>query len=177
MNTRRSSRRGRDFQVSGDQLRFPAETLDDTFVPSGQGAAPQRHLAVVACMDARLDLFRVLSLEVGDAHLLRNAGGIVTDDMIRSLVLSQRALGTRQIVLVHHTDCGLQKIEDEKFLDDIEHETGQRPPWVPGAFTDPFDDVRSSLRRLHECPWLISKDARGYVFDVHTGALLPVEPA
>ena len=110
----------------------PRPTFRETFVASGYGPAPLRHLVVVACMDARLDLFRMLGLEVGDAHLLRNAGGLVTDDVIRSLTLSQRALGTRQIVLVHHTDCGLQKIDDEGFLAELEAETGHRPPWRPG---------------------------------------------
>jgi carbonic anhydrase len=160
--------------MADDQLRAAADAYHDTFVPSGYGPNPQRRLVVVACMDARLDLFRMLSLEVGDVHLLRNAGGLVTDDVIRSLTLSQRALGTRQIVLVHHTDCGLQKIDDNQFLDEIERETGQRPTWTPGAFTDPFDDVRVSLGRLHDSPWLLSDDARGFVFDVATGELIEV---
>jgi carbonic anhydrase len=160
--------------MADDELRAAAEAYQESFVPSGFGPDPQRHLVVVACMDARLDLFRMLRLEVGDVHLLRNAGGIVTDDVIRSLTLSQRALGTRQIVLVHHTDCGLQKITDQDFLDQLEAETGQRPSWTPGAFSDPFADVRVSLRRLHACPWLLSKDARGFVFDVQTGELSEV---
>ena len=162
--------------MADDELQAAAEAFRESFVASGYGPAPLRHLVVVACMDARLDLFRMLGLEVGDAHLLRNAGGLVTDDVIRSLTLSQRALGTRQIVLVHHTDCGLQKIDDEGFLDQIEAETGQRPTWRPGAFTDPFEDVRVSLRRLHECPFLLSQDARGFVFDVRSGELVEVAP-
>jgi carbonic anhydrase len=159
-----------------DRIRAAADAYRVTFVPSGYGPDPLRHLVVVACMDARLDLFRMLSLEVGDVHLLRNAGGLITDDVIRSLTLSQRALGTRQIVLVHHTDCGLQKIDDDRFLDEIEQDSGVRPTWTPGAFTDPFDDVRISLQRLHACPWLLSDDARGFVFDVATGELIEVTP-
>ncbi len=161
--------------MADDELRAGADEYRASFVPSGYGPEPQRRLVVVACMDARLDLFRMLRLKVGDVHLLRNAGGLVTDDVIRSLTLSQRALGTRQIVLVHHTDCGLQKIDDDRFLDELERETGHRPTWTPGAFTDPFDDVRVSLRRLQSCPWLLSRDARGFVFDVGTGELAEVD--
>jgi carbonic anhydrase len=152
-----------------------ATRFRETFVPSAMGPAPRRHVAVLACMDARLDLFRLLGLDVGDAHILRNAGGLLTDDAVRSLVLSQRALGTRHTVLIHHTDCGLQKITDESFLDELEGATGQRPPWVPGAFTDPFEDVRRALAVLRSCPWLLSTSAEGFVFDVATGELLPAE--
>jgi carbonic anhydrase len=163
--------------LSPAEVRTAADHFRDTFSASGYGPEPQRRVAVVACMDARLDVFRVLGLHVGDAHILRNAGGLVTDDVIRSLVLSQRSLGTRVTILVHHTDCGLQKIDDATFLDEVERASGQRPPWLPGAFSDPFADVRRSLRLVRECPWLVSGDARGYVFDVHSGELVDAEVA
>lgn len=157
-----------------EHLTVAAERFQRSFVPSAIGPAPRLRLAVVACMDARLDLFGMLGLEVGDAHILRNAGGIVTDDTIRSLVLSQRALGTRHTVLVHHSDCGLQKVTDEGFVSELEEATGQRPTWRPGAFHDPFESVRRSLGALRTCPWLVSTDAEGFVFDVGSGALIPV---
>lgn len=136
---------------------------------------PRRRLTVLACMDARLDLLGMLGLDIGDAHILRNAGGVLTDDVIRSLALSQHSLGTRHIVLVHHTDCGLQKVTDEDFLAELEQATGQRPPWHTGAFTDPFDDVRASLELLRNCPWLVSTSAEGFVFDTVSGELLRVD--
>jgi len=160
-----------------DPILTAAARFRETYSSSGLQSAPRRKLAVVACMDARLDLFGVLGLEIGDAHLLRNAGGLVTDDTVRSLVLSQTALGTRQIVLVHHTDCGMQKLDDQSLLDDLERRTGQRPGWAPGAFRDPYEDVRVSLERLRDCPWLLSHDARGFVFDVGTGELAEVGPS
>jgi carbonic anhydrase len=159
-----------------DELTEAAIRFRQSFVPSEMGPAPRRHVTVLACMDARLDLFRLLGLDIGDAHILRNAGGLLTDDAVRSLVLSQRALGTRHTVLIHHTDCGLQKITDESFVAELERDTGQRPPWLPGAFTDPFEDVRRAVAALRECPWLLSKSVEGYVFDVETGELVGVEP-
>ncbi|HZT64308.1 MAG TPA: carbonic anhydrase [Acidimicrobiales bacterium] len=160
--------------MTDDEILTAARAYRDRFSGSSLAAAPRRQLAVVACMDARLDLFGMLGLAVGDAHILRTAGGTVTDDVIRSLVLSQRALGTRQTILVHHTDCGMQKVDDGSLLADLERETGQRPDWQPGGFSDPFADVRTSLERLAACPWLVSKSARGFVFDVATGELIEV---
>lgn len=157
-----------------DRITAAAADYRTSYTPADLGPAPSRAVAVVACMDARLDLFRMLGLEVGDAHLVRNAGGLVTDDALRSLVLSQRALGTRQTLLVHHTDCGLHKLEDDPFLDELERETGVRPAWTPGGFADPFEDVARSLEVLRGCPWLVSTDARGFVFDVDTGELVEV---
>jgi carbonic anhydrase len=154
-----------------EELVAAAATYEASFSPSGRSAAPARHVAVVACMDARLDLFNLLGLEVGDSHLLRNAGGTVTDDTLRSLVISQRLLGTRETLLVHHTECGMVTVDDAAFLDMLEGETGVRPTWSPGAFAKPEDDVRTSLRRIRNCPWLVSTRARGFVFDVTTGAL------
>ena len=135
--------------------------------------APKRHLAVVACMDSRMDIFAMLGLGPGEAHVIRNAGGVVTDDVIRSLVVSQRLLGTREIILLHHTDCGLQKVTGEALKDEIEAETGMRPAWALEAFKDPFQDVRQSIRRLQVNPFIRHKDhIRGFVFDVADGRVV-----
>ena len=139
---------------------------------------PRLALAVVACMDSRIDLFDLLELEVGDAHVLRNAGGIVTDDVVRSLALSQRILGTREIVLVHHTDCGMEKVHEDEFKATLEAETGIRPPWALESFTDPFADVRQSIARVQASPFLPHRaHVRGFVYDVDTRALIPVDAA
>lgn len=139
--------------------------------------APMRKLAVVACMDSRMDLFAILGLGNGEAHVIRNAGGVVTDDVIRSLCLSQRALGTEEIILVHHTDCGLQKVEETAFKADLENEVGVKPLWALEAFTDPYADVTQSIRRLEMTPFLPHKDhISGFVYNVTTGALEPVGP-
>jgi carbonic anhydrase len=135
---------------------------------------PARAVAVVACMDSRMPLFPLLGLAVGDAHVIRNAGGVVTEDTVRSLTVSQHVLGTREIVLVHHTDCGLQSTDDVAFADLVEKATGRRPPWAARAFTDVDDDVRESMRLLRECPYLLSHDVRGTVYDVDTGRLREV---
>ncbi|MXW94496.1 MAG: carbonic anhydrase [Acidimicrobiaceae bacterium] len=135
-------------------------------------AAPARRLAVVACMDARLDVLRILGLRAGEAHIIRDAGGVATDDVIRSLCLSQRALGTREVVLVHHTDCGLQLIDEDRFLAELEAETGSRPSWPLETFADPYEDVAESIRRLRSSPFLPHKDhIWGFVYDVDDGKL------
>ena len=136
--------------------------------------APKRKVAVVACMDSRMPLFPLLGLAVGDAHVIRNAGGVVTDDTIRSLTISQHVLGTREIVLVHHTDCGLMKTDDASFADLVEQATGARPPWPARTFTDVDDDVRESMRLIQESPYLLSREVRGTVYDVATGHLREV---
>jgi carbonic anhydrase len=136
---------------------------------------PSRHVAVLACMDARLDVYRALGLQEGEAHVIRNAGGVVTDDEIRSLAISQRLLGTKEIVLIHHTDCGMLTFTDEKFADMVERDVGVRPRWRCEAFTDPEDDVREQIRRIRESPFIPEKDSiRGFVFDVGTGKLSEV---
>jgi carbonic anhydrase len=133
---------------------------------------PAPHAAVVACMDSRLKIFELLRLGDEEVQVIRNAGGVVTDDVIRSLAVSQRLLGTTEIILIHHTDCGLQKITDEEFQRAIEEETGIRPPWAVQAFTDAAWDVRESIRRIKASPFLRRKDKiRGFVFDVATGKL------
>jgi carbonic anhydrase len=133
---------------------------------------PSRHLAVVACMDARLDVYRILGLGPGEAHVIRNAGGVVTDDEIRSLAISQRLLGTREIVLIHHTDCGMLTFTDDDFKRSIQDETGIKPEWAAEAFDDLAVDVRQSMARIRANPFVPHTDAvRGFVFDVATGLL------
>ncbi len=134
------------------------------------------HVAIVGCMDARTNLGRILGLRHGEAHVLRNAGGVITDDTIRSLCLSQRFLGTREIMLLHHTDCGLQKFQDDDLIAELEAETGVRPPFTFGAFSDPYADVRLSIERLRESPFIQHRDRiRGFVYDVDDGLLHPVD--
>ena len=139
---------------------------------------PARHIAIVACMDARLDVYRVLGLQEGDAHVIRNAGGVVTDDEIRSLAISQRLLGTKEIVLIHHTDCGMLTFTDEAFTAQLLEDTGVAPDWAPEAFDDLDADVRKSIARIQDSPFIPETSAvRGFVFDVATGALREVPPA
>ena len=136
---------------------------------------PSRHIAVLACMDARLDVYRVLGLHEGEAHVIRNAGGVVTDDEIRSLAISQRLLGTTEIVLIHHTDCGMLTFTDEDLLGAIEQDTGVRPTWACETFTDLEADVRQSIKRIADSPFIPDKSSvRGFVFDVATGRLTEV---
>ena len=142
--------------------------------PGSKPAQPGRKVAIVACMDSRMPLFPLLGLEVGDAHVIRNAGGVVTEDVVRSLTISQHLLGTREIVLVHHTDCGMQKSDDVAFADLVEQATGRRPPWAGRFFTEAEDDVRESIRLSQECPYLLSREVRGTVYDVETGQLQEV---
>lgn len=146
--------------------RYAAEFHDP-----GMDARPVLQVAVVACMDARLDLHKALGLALGDCHTIRNAGGVVTDDTIRSLAISQRALGTRSIVLIHHTNCGMESITED-FRTELEAEVGQRPTWSVESFTDSDQDVRQSMARVRTSPFLAhTEDVRGFVFDVHTGLL------
>ncbi|MFJ4830731.1 beta-class carbonic anhydrase [Streptomyces sp. NPDC088747] len=139
---------------------------------------PSRQVAVVACMDARLNVYGILGLGEGEAHVIRNAGGAVTDDEIRSLAISQRLLGTREIVLIHHTDCGMLTFTDADFKQQLEKETGLRPAWSVEAFSDLDQDVRQSVRRITSSPFVPHTDSvRGFVFDVATGELREVAPA
>jgi carbonic anhydrase len=151
-----------------------AEAFPARYTPY-DSAAPVRHVAVVACMDARLDLFGLFGLNTGDAHLIRNAGGIVTEDVIRSLAISQRKLGTRSVVLVHHTGCGMQTFTDDELRNELLEETGYKPTWSPESFADLEEDVRQSLRRVAASPFLPHKDdVRGFVFQVEDGVLREV---
>lgn len=138
---------------------------------------PSKHVAVVACMDARLDVYRILGLAEGEAHVIRNAGGVITDDEIRSLAISQRLLGTKEIILIHHTDCGMLTFTDDDFKKSLQQETGIKPAWAAEAFPDPDDDVRQSIRRIEASPFVTKHESlRGFVFDVATGKLNEVVP-
>lgn len=133
---------------------------------------PSKHVAVVACMDARLDVYRLLGVNEGEAHVIRNAGGVVTDDVIRSLAISQRLLGTKEVILIHHTDCGMLTFTDDDFKRAIQQETGIKPAWSAEAFPDLADDVKQSLRRIEASPFVTKHESlRGFVFDVATGRL------
>jgi carbonic anhydrase len=137
---------------------------------------PATHVAVVACMDARLNPYGVLGLTEGDAHVIRNAGGVVTDDVIRSLTISQRLLATTEIILIHHTDCGMVTFHDDDVKAQIEADTGIRPPFALEAFPDADADVRQSIARIKASPYIPHKDAvRGFVYEVETGNLREVK--
>jgi len=133
---------------------------------------PAKHVAVLACMDARLNVYGALGLAEGEAHVIRNAGGVVTEDEIRSLTISQRLLGTREIILIHHTDCGMLTFIDDEFKAGIQAETGIKPAWAPESFSNIEADVRQSIARIRASPFIPHTDAvRGFVFDVATGKL------
>jgi carbonic anhydrase len=146
-----------------------------TYAESFQGPLPlppAKGVAVVACMDARLDVYRILGLNEGEAHVIRNAGGVVTEDEIRSLTISQRLLGTTEIILIHHTDCGMVTFTDDGFKKSILDDTGLRPSWSAEAFPDADEDVRQSIARIRANPFVPHKDSiRGFVFDIATGKL------
>jgi carbonic anhydrase len=136
---------------------------------------PAKKLAVVACMDARLNVYGALGLQEGDAHVIRNAGGVVTDDEIRSLAISQRLLGTEEVILMHHTDCGMLTFNDDEFRRQIEEDTGLKPSWSPEAFDDLEADVRQSIKRIMSSPFIPNKDSiRGFIYEVETGRLREV---
>jgi carbonic anhydrase len=138
--------------------------------------SPKRKLVVLACMDSRLDVQRTLGLDIGDAHVIRNAGGVATDDAIRSIVISQRMMGTEEIVLIHHTDCGMLNFTDDDLKEMIEAETGIRPPFAFDAFSDLDRDVRQSIARIKASPFVPHKEmVRGFVYDVKTGRLREVK--
>ncbi len=167
-----------DFVPSVDELRANNARYAAGVHQTESSVRPRRHLAIVACMDSRMDIFDMLGLRSGDAHIIRNAGGVVTDDVIRSLVLSQRRLGTREIILIHHTNCGLEGVSVDEFKQELEREVGIRPWWALEAFLDPYDDVRQSMNRLKLSPFVLHKEhISGFVYDVVTGELHPVEPA
>ncbi len=136
--------------------------------------SPQLHLAVLTCMDSRLDLFGALGLNLGEAHLIRNAGGLATDDAIRSLLLSQRLLGTQSVMVIHHTRCGLESFEEQTLADEVETSVGVRPPFRLGAYRDVEEDVRSTVATLQASPFVDATEIRGFVFDVDDGDLREV---
>lgn len=166
------------FKPSADELIARNLSYAESFDDSALEVHPTRHLALVTCMDSRIDAFQVMGLANGEAHIIRNAGGVVTDDAIRSLCLSQTYLGTREIMLVHHTDCGLHNLDEAAFRAKLEAETGVKPWWSLEAFSDPYADVRQSMERIAMTPFIPHKDhVRGFVYDVRDGLLKEVQPA
>ncbi|MDH6698175.1 carbonic anhydrase [Streptomyces sp. MAA16] len=182
MTTSASATTGHEDAIPGadaviDRLVEANEEYASAFTDPGMDARPVLHVAVVSCMDARIDLHAALGLELGDCHTIRNAGGVVTDDVIRSLTISQRKLGTHSVILIHHTGCGLEAITEE-FRTELEMEVGQRPAWAVESFRDVDQDVRQSMQRVRTSPFLLHKDdVRGFVFDVKTGLLREIDPA
>ena len=158
-----------------DELLRNARKYADDFERGDLPLPPGKRVAVLACMDARLNPYGLLGLSEGDAHVIRNAGGVVTDDEIRSLSISQRLLGTEEIILIHHTDCGMLTFSDDDFRQEIQRETGIKPEWAAEAFDDLEADVRQSIARIKASPFIPRKDnVRGFVYDVRTGALSEV---
>jgi carbonic anhydrase len=155
-----------------DELLHNAEKYAADFDRGSLPQPPAKRVAIVACMDARLNPYGLLGLSEGDAHVIRNAGGVITDDEIRSLSISQRLLGTQEIILIHHTDCGMLTFADDDFRRDIQKETGIKPEWAAEAFPDLEEDVRQSIARIKASPFIPRKDAvRGFIYDVTTGSL------
>ena len=158
-----------------DRLVENARAYTTRYPRGHRPVEPRLHVAVVACMDSRMDLFGLLGLDVGDAHVLRNAGGVVTPDTVRSLALSQRLLGTREVILIHHTDCGLEKVTEDDFKQTLQEETGVKPDWALESFSDVEADVRQSIARVCANPFVPHTDVvRGFVFDVDSGELREV---
>jgi carbonic anhydrase len=158
-----------------DELLANNERYAADFSKGDLPIPPAKGLAVIACMDARLDVNRMLGLEEGDAHVIRNAGGVVTDDEIRSLAISQRLLGTTEVILIHHTDCGMLTFTDDEFREQIAQETGIKPEWAAESFRDLDEDVRQSIKRITASPFIPNKDSvRGFVYEVETGKLREV---
>jgi carbonic anhydrase len=160
-----------------DQLLANNAPFAERYDRRHRDVRPSRRLAIVACMDSRLDVYAALGLGNGEAHILRNAGGVITDDVIRSLAISQRRLGTQEIMLIHHTDCGMQSITDDGFRAELQDATGMAPSFAIESFTDVDSDVRQSLARVRRSPFLLHSDrVRGFVYDVDTGLLREVSP-
>ncbi|MBE3556453.1 MAG: carbonic anhydrase [Firmicutes bacterium] len=161
-----------------DQLLVHNAQYAQRFNQGNLPTPPALHLAIVTCMDARLDVYRLLGLNLGEAHVIRNAGGVVTDDVIRSLVISQRLLGTREILLIHHTDCGMLTFKDDALKEQIEAEVGIKPPFAMEAFSDLTADLRQSIARIKASPFLPHKEqVHGFLYDVKTGQLQEVRSA
>jgi len=158
-----------------DELLENAALYADSFDRGELQLPPAKGVAVVACMDARLNVYGLLGLNEGDAHVIRNAGGVITDDEIRSLSISQRLLGTREIVLIHHTDCGMLTFSDDQFRRQVQEETGIKQEWAAEAFDDLEEDVRQSIARIKASPFIPHKESvRGFVYDVKSGSLTEV---
>jgi carbonic anhydrase len=158
-----------------DELLANNEQYAQDFDKGDLPMPPGKGVAVIACMDARLNVYGILGLDEGDAHVIRNAGGVVTDDEIRSLAISQRLLGTSEIILIHHTDCGMLTFTDDEFRRQIQDDTGIKPEWAPESFHDLDEDVRQSIGRIKASPFIPKKDAvRGFVYEVESGRLREV---
>ena len=158
-----------------DDLLANNDAYAASFDKGNLASAPTRKLAIVTCMDARMNVYALLGLSEGDAHVIRNAGGVVTDDAIRSLAISQRLLGTEAIIVIHHTRCGMLSFTDDAFRSEIEQETGIKPPWAAEAFSDLDGDVRQSIARIKASPFIPHRESvRGFVYDVETGQLREV---
>ncbi len=158
-----------------DDLIANNESYAENFEKGDLPIPPAKNLAVIACMDARLDVHKILGLEEGDAHVIRNAGGVVTDDEIRSLAISQHLLGTQEIVLIHHTDCGMLTFTDDEFADKLEEASGERPDWSAEAFPELDGNVRESIKRITDSPFVPNTDSvRGFVYEVESGKLREV---
>ena len=161
--------------TSTDELLANNEAYAARFDKADLPAPPARKVAIVACMDARLNVYGMLGLSEGDAHVIRNAGGVITDDEIRSLAISQRLLGTEEIMLIHHTDCGMLTFGDDEFRRQVQQETGVKPEWAAEAFDDLEEDVRQSIARINASPFIPKKDTvRGFVYEVESGQLREV---
>jgi len=158
-----------------DELLQNAEAYAASFEKGDLPLPPARKIAILACMDARLNPYGLLGLQEGDAHVIRNAGGVVTDDEIRSLAISQRLLGTEEIILIHHTDCGMLTFTDDEFKRSVQDDTGIKPEWAAEAFPELDEDVRQSIARIKASPFIPKKDSvRGFVYEVETGKLREV---
>jgi carbonic anhydrase len=158
-----------------DELLRNNEAYAETFDKGDLPMPPGKRVAVVACMDARLNVYGMLGLKEGDAHVIRNAGGVITDDEIRSLMISQLLLGTREIILIHHTDCGMLTFTDDQVKEQVQQEVGIKPEFALEAFTDLEEDVRQSIRRIQASPFIPYKDSvRGFIYEVETGRLREV---
>jgi carbonic anhydrase len=159
-----------------DHLLQNAETYAASFDKGDLPLPPARKVAVLACMDARVNPYGILGLQEGDAHVIRNAGGVVTDDEIRSLAISQRLLGTEEIILIHHTDCGMLTFTDDEFKRSVQDDTGIKPEWAVETFPDLDEDVRQSIARINASPFIPNKDSiRGFVYEVESGRLREVD--
>jgi carbonic anhydrase len=158
-----------------DELVENSKSYAASFDKGALPLPPARKIAIVACMDARLNPYGLLGLQEGDAHVIRNAGGVITDDEIRSLAISQRLLGTEEIVLIHHTDCGMLTFTDDEFKRSVQDDTGIKPEWAAEAFKDLDEDVRQSIGRIRASPFIPHKNVRGFVYQVEDGQLREVD--
>ena len=167
-----------EYHPSADELVERNRRLADTVKTPGMAAAPSRHVAIVTCMDARIDPLAELGLGVGEAHVMRNAGGVITDDVIRSLCISQQLLGTREVLVVHHTGCGMCGLDAAAFSKEMEDRFGEPPGWPIGSFADPAEDVQAAIATLRASPFIEHDTAvRGFIYDVDTGLLNEVPSA